>query len=305
MRLVITGGTGFVGTQLIRVLQAAGHKCHILSRSTRNPYKKLKGVFMHQWDPDHLCSWKNIVDGADGVINLAGESVLGVRWTPKKKKAILDSRVHATRRLVESILEADRPPKFMISASAIGYYGHQNGVELTESAPKGEGFLSDVCEAWEKESQPLSTVSCRDIRLRIGLILHPSGGMLKPVLAASKWGVGAQLGDANQWMSWVHLDDIIGMIEYAMQNDAIEGVYNAVAPYPVTNAEFCLAIERFTGKKIRIKVPSKWIKRIQGEMGEMLVTSAKVMPQKMLAQDYVFRYPDLMSALEECPAPKR
>ena len=293
MRIVVAGGTGFIGTKLIEQLHQDGHKIHLLSRSEKNPFIHFERVFHHKWDGENMFAWKNIVNGSDVLINLSGESVLGVRWTHRKKKKIYNSRILSTRVLVNSVLTAKEPPKLFINASGIAALNDDQNSDNEHN----QNFLAKVCVDWEKECQPLVSTNCRSVILRIGVVLDKNGGILRAYHQSFKWGVGVQIGSGSQWLSWIHLEDMVRIIKTVIENDDISGAYNCVAPYPVTNSDFIMALERALNKKIKFKISSNFIKRALGELGELALSSIRVEPTRLSNLGYSFKWPNIVDAL--------
>jgi uncharacterized protein (TIGR01777 family) len=239
------------------------------------------------------------LDGAGGVINLAGEPIVGKRWTPEQKRKIAESRVGATRTLVSAIRETQRKPAFLINASAIGFYGPQGEGKLTEESPRGNDFLSETCQAWEAEALKAEEAGVRVIRLRIGIVLEKGGGALGKMLMPFQWGLGGPLGSGKQWMSWIHRDDLIGLIHFLIGRKETQGAVNATAPHPVTMEEFTRTLGRVLGRPAFFRVPGFVLKTLLGEMADVLLTGQRGVPKRALASGYSFKFPQLEKALAE------
>jgi uncharacterized protein (TIGR01777 family) len=238
------------------------------------------------------------MDGVDAVVHLAGENIAAGRWTEERKKRIRESRVVGTQRLCETLGRLTNKPKVVVVASAIGFYGARNDEVLTETSPAGEGFLPEVCEAWEASAQPAIDAGIRVVHPRIGVVLAAKGGALATMLPAFKMGVGGRVGSGKQYMSWVSLDDVVGIIHHLIFTDDISGPVNAVAPNPVTNAEFTKALGRVLRRPTLLPVPKTAIKMLFGEMGEKLVLQgARVIPDKLQKSGFEFLHTDLETAL--------
>jgi uncharacterized protein (TIGR01777 family) len=287
MRVLLTGGTGFIGDPVARALRAAGHDVTIVSRHPGHvPAKSIA------WD-----AVRPAMRETDAVVNLAGESIAGGRWTDARKRAILHSRVDATRTLVDAIADAPARPAVLVNASAIGFYGPRGDEELDESAPAGEGFLADVCRRWEAEAFRAQPLGVRVVALRLGVVLGPEGGALASMLLPFRAGLGGPLGSGKQWMSWIHRDDVVGLVLAALASDAYAGPVNATAPVPVRNRDFTAALAKAVHRPAFFRVPGIALRLVLGEMSEMLLTGQRVVPAAATAAGYAFRHPDLPSAL--------
>lgn len=237
------------------------------------------------------------MDGAEGVIHLAGEPIAGKRWTAEQKQKIRSSRIDTTRALVAAIAAAKQKPRFLINSSAIGYYGARGDEALNEQAGPGSDFLARLCVDWEGEAIKAEEHGLRVIRLRTGIVLGRGGGALAKMLLPFKLFIGGPLGSAKQWMSWIHLEDEIGLIQFLIENPQARGVVNATAPNPVTMKEFCQTLGRALHRPSWAPVPAFALRLMLGEMAEMLLTGQRVLPEKALSLGYRFRYPDLREAL--------
>lgn len=301
MRIVIAGGKGFIGRHTVEYFQKKGHKVHVLSRSEKNAFTHLESVYNHPWDAKTVTSWKNIINGSDVVINLVGESLLGVRWTTGKKNKIYSSRINSTRAIVNSILSCDTPPKCLINASGVGIYKPSfSSIPLDETSPYASDFLAKVCQDWEAETFPLNETTCRAITLRTGIVLGNGGGMLQLLSLAFKLGGGIQLGNGDQWMSWVHMSDMVSIMDYIIHHEELKGALNCAAPFSVTSKEFSTALGRVLNRRVWLKMSDSLIKVVQGEMGESLLASINATPKKLLDNGYTFESPNLMDALYKC-----
>lgn len=293
MRILITGSSGFVGSVLIPALEQAGHTVFRLVRSTEQTSEH--NIF---WNPSAYRIERAKLPGFDAVIHLAGENIAG-RWTETKKERIRASRVDATRFLCNTLIHLPAPPRVFISASATGYYGNRGDEILDESSTPGDDYLADVCRAWEEGAQPIHDAGVRTVHLRIGLVLSPDGGALKRMLVPFRLGLGGIIGDGRQYISWVTLDDLVGVIRFVLDREDLSGPFNAVAPHPVTNTEFTRALGRVLHRPTFLPVPAFAIRRLLGEMGEaLLLGSACVYPRKLEEAGYGFLYPDIETALK-------
>lgn len=297
MNILITGGTGFIGTPLGQELRKSGHIIVVTTRRPSDSKDKLT------WNPPHLIP-SDVIPGFDAVINLAGEPIAPGRWTNEKKKRILSSRINATRALVESMRNAGTKPKVLISASAVGYYGAHGDEYVTEDTPPASDFLADVCMKWETEAFKARELGVRVVTVRIGGVLESNGGALPQMMIPFKFFLGGPIGNGKQWFSWIHRDDVAGIIKYALENDTISGPVNATAPNPVTNEEFSSALGKALNRPSWLPVPGFMVKLTLGEMGSVLLAGQRVMPEKALKAGYKFKYTDVKEALRAIFAPK-
>ena len=294
MKIVMSGATGFIGKKLAEELLKAGHSLVLLSRR-ENPSVSA-GVQTQVWDARALGPWVSRIDGADAVINLAGESIAAKRWTAEQKKKIIESRIYSTRAIAQAIQKAAVKPRVWVNASAVGYYGPVESGDVTEISPRGAGFLAETCEAWEKETLPAQPVT-RVVLLRTGVVLDRGGGALSKMEFPFKIFAGGPLGSGRQWVPWIHRDDLIGLVLFIIQNERISGPVNGTAPEPVPMAEFCKSLGRVLRRPSWAPVPAFVLKIMLGEMSEMLLTGQKAVPSKALRAGYRFHYPGLSSAL--------
>ncbi len=295
MNILITGGTGFIGSALSRELSNSGHKVIITSRRKTPP--KLENIEIVRWDIQTPLS-SEIMSGIDAVINLAGESLISGRWTKKRKERIMSSRVNTTRLLVESMKNANPKPKVLISVSAVGYYGPHGDEYVTEDFPPASDFLAEVCKAWGKEALKAQELGVRVVITRFGVVLESDGGALSKMAIPFKFFLGGHLGSGQQWFSWVHREDIIGFMKYALENESVSGHFNLTSPQPVTNKEFCSALGKVLNRPSWFHVPAFMIKLTLGEVGKVLLTGQRVLPEKALKAGYQFKYPEINEALK-------
>ncbi len=294
LRVAVTGSTGLVGSALVPFLTTGGHD---VVRVLRRPPRA--GETAVQWDPDADSIDAQGLEGLDAAVHLAGASVAGGRWTVESKARILDSRVRGTRLLAEALARRQRPPKTLISASAIGYYGDRGSEELREDSRPGSGFLAEVCREWEAATEPAEHAGIRVVHLRIGVVLSPAGGALASMLTPFRLGAGGRLGAGTQYMSWIAIDDVLGAILHVMHNPTLRGPVNAVSPAPVTNAEFTRVLARVLGRLAILPIPVSAVRLAFGEAAdEVLLASARVEAAQLEASSYRFRYPDLKVALQ-------
>ncbi|HTJ77596.1 MAG TPA: TIGR01777 family oxidoreductase [Rariglobus sp.] len=293
LKFLIAGASGLVGRSLIPFLLTQGHA---VVRLVRRPAVAVDEI---TWDPAAGELSPDALKGVDAVINLSGEGVADSRWSPTRKKAILDSRVHSTRTLVRAMAALTRARPFVfISGSATGFYGDRDDEILDENSSPGSGFLAGVCNAWEREACEAEALGIRVVRLRTGVVLTPTGGALARLLPVFLSGLGGRLSTGKMWMSWIAMDDLVGAIYHAVLDRRCDGAVNATAPAPVTNTEFTRVLGRILRRPVIVPVPSVALKAVFGAMaGETLLASAHVMPTKLQSADYVFRYGQLEDAL--------
>jgi len=253
-----------------------------------------------QWAPGTPGHWETGVDGADGVINLAGEPIAAKRWTERQKQKILTSRIETTNSLVEAIRKAKQKPGFLINASAVGYYGPRGDETVTEEAAAGQDFLSSVCREWEEEAKKAESLGLRVIRVRTGIVLGRGGGALAKMVPPFKFFVGGPLGSGTQWMSWIHLEDEVGLMLYLIEHSQATGPFNATAPNPVRMKEFCQILGQVMGRPSWAPVPAFILRLALGELAEMLLTGQRVIPAAAQRLGYKFHYTDLYEALKAC-----
>jgi uncharacterized protein len=292
MKVAVTGASGLVGGALVPFLTTGGHDVVRLVRA------EPLGVGEVQWNPAAGRLDAARLGGVDAVVHLAGASIADGRWTAARKARIVQSRVGPTRLLARTLAGMDRPPRVLVCASAIGYYGNRGSETLDETSAPGEGFLADVCQEWEAAAQPARDRGIRVVHLRIGIVLSPSGGALGKMLLPFKLGMGGRIGDGRQFMSWISLDDLLDVIHRAMTDRRLSGPVNAVSPQPVTNAEFTAALGRTLGRPTFAPFPALAARLALGEMADaLLLSSARVHPARLIEADHAFRHPEIEAAL--------
>ena len=291
MNITLTGASGFLGKRLIQTLQTSQHKLRVLGR------RPVEGAEFFAWDSLTGEPPAGALAGTNAVIHLAGEPV-AQRWTPEVKRRILDSRVIGTRNLLHALSTQSPRPEVLISASAIGIYGSRGDEILTEASTHGKGFLTEVGEAWEREAEMAESLGIRVIRLRIGVVLGQGGGALEKMLPPFRLGLGCRLGSGRQWISWIHIEDVVNLIAFALQ-EKISGPVNATAPNPVTNAGFTQQLGAALHRPAAFAVPGFALKLAYGEMAEVVLEGQRVLPAAALKAGYHFRFPNLEPALAQ------
>jgi uncharacterized protein len=297
MRLVVTGASGFIGTALCAGLLEQGHALTLFTRSSPRDANTGTKRWLH-WTPGTLREWDAALDGVDGVINLAGEPIAEKKWSHSQRRRIENSRIDSTHSLVQACAKARQKPKFLINASAVGYYGPHGDEILTEESPPGDDFLSLLCRAWEEEAKKAEELGMRVVRLRTGIVLGPRGGALSKMAAPFKFFVGGPLGSGKQWMSWIHLDDLVRLMVAMIENPLAHGPINATSPNPVQNKEFSQTLGNVLHRPSWAPVPAWMLKLALGEMAQMLLTGQRVVPAAAEKLGFKFRYSDLREALE-------
>lgn len=295
MKILIAGGTGFLGRPLAAALAADGHDVVVLSRAGAAP----PGARAVPWTPDGGAgSWASEVSGAGAVVNLAGESIAARRWTAAQKRRILDSRVRATRGLVAAIQGAASPPPVFVSGSAVGYYGPLGDAAVTEDAPAGSDFLAQVCAQWEREALRAAGDRTRVVCIRTGLVLEKDGGALPQMLPPFRFGAGGPVGSGRQYWPWIHRDDWIAIVRWALGTPTVSGAINATAPAPVTNAEFARALGRAMHRPAFMPAPGFALRLLLGEMADgLLLSGQRAVPATAERLGFQFKYPTVDAAL--------
>ncbi|MGH3147737.1 MAG: TIGR01777 family oxidoreductase [Rubrobacter sp.] len=291
MNVLISGATGIIGTTLIPELEAAGHRVTRLTRSPRSGDDV-------GWDPG-AGSIDGDLEGTDAVVHLAGESIAEGRWTPEKKRRILESRRSGTRLLAQTIAALPTPPHVMVSASAVGYYGDRGNELLTEESGPGTGFLAEVCREWEAGADPAREAGIRVVHPRIGIVLSTRGGALGATLPIFKLGAGGKIGSGKQYWSWISLDDVAGSFVHALTNESVSGPVNVGSPNPLTNAEYTKVLGRVLNRPTVFPVPATAARIVLGGMAdELLLASQRMQPSRLEETSYEYRHTDLEEALK-------
>lgn len=295
MNALVTGATGLIGRLLLDQLDQPT----ILTRRAQSGAQAPGAPRTVTWRPEEEMAPIEALEGCDVVFHLAGEPVATGRWTKEKKRRIRDSRVIGTRHLVQGIAACERPPKVLIAASAVGFYGDRGDEVLDEHSKPGSGFLPDVCRDWEREAMAAEAHGVRVVCLRIGIVLAQGGGALEQMIPIFRMGAGGKLGDGKQWMSWIHVDDVVGLLLWSAQSDGLQGSINAVAPQPVTNADFTKQLGEALRRPTFMPVPRFGLHALFGEKTSIILASQHVLPKVAQEAKYPFAYSDLKQALSD------
>jgi uncharacterized protein len=296
VNVLLAGGTGFIGGALARHLTARGHRVSLLSRRPSGA----ADTRAYHWDPEREEIDPRSLEGIDAVVNLAGENLAGGRWSAQRKKRLVESRVTATRFLVRRMAERRPPAPALVNASAVGIYGNRGEEILTEESAPGTGFLAELCRSWEETAISARVAGARVSLLRFGVVIGANGGALEKLTPVFKLGIGGRLGSGLQWMSWIALADVVGVIEMALTREDLGGPVNAVAPAPVRNREFTRVLARVLRRPAFFPAPAVALRVVLGQMAdEALLSSARAEPARLKALGYRFAFPDLEGAFRE------
>jgi uncharacterized protein (TIGR01777 family) len=291
MKVAVTGASGLIGGALVPFLRAGGHEVLRLVRRAPAARDEIR------WDPEAGAVDAPALEGLDAVVHLAGENIAGGRWTEARKARLRSSRVGPTRLLAETLAGLKRKPQVLVSASALGYYGHRGDAWLTEKDAPADDFLGRLSFEWEAAGAPARDAGIRVVHPRIGIVLDPAGGALAKMLLPFKAGLGGVVGPGTQYMSWIALDDLVAVIEHLLRRDELAGPVNAASPVPVTNAELTRTLGRVLGRPTLVPVPVFALRLALGEMAETLLASTRLRPERLLATGFRFRFPELEGAL--------
>lgn len=297
MKLVIAGATGFIGSLLVDRLWSQHHSLLLLSRTPPRELNVTKKEWF-AWRPGVSGDWERALDGADGIVNLAGEPIAAKRWTEAQKEKIRWSRIESTRAIVGAIDKAENKPKFLINASAVGFYGPRGDETLTEDSGPGDDFLARVCVDWEAEAKKAESHGVRVALLRTGIVLEKGKGALAKMVPPFKLFAGGPLGSGKQWLSWIHIEDQIGLLLFLIEDARARGAFNGTAPNPETMAGFCKKLGDALNRPSWAAVPGGILALLLGEMSDMLLNGQRAVPQAALQLGYRFKYPDLLPALQ-------
>lgn len=302
MKVLITGGTGLIGSALARSLERDGHEVVVL---TRNPSRKVpqlpERVRLVQWDGKSGESWSAEAEGADAIVNMAGETLgpEGGLWTEERKRRIKQSRIDATRAVVDAIQRTTQKPRALIQGSAIGYYGTHADEIIVEGALTGTDFLAEVVREWEAASEPVEALGVRRVLARTGIVLSEEGGTLKLMALPFRLFVGGPLGSGKQYLSWIHHDDEVGALRFLIEQEGTRGIFNLTAPNPVTNKEMSKMLGKVLGRPSFLPTPAFALKLLLGEMSTLVLDGQRVLPKALQEAGYDFRFPNLEGALRD------
>lgn len=302
MKIIVAGGSGLIGQALITSLLVHGHQVWVLTRSPERA-RLPAGAQAAGWDGKTPQGWGHLVDSADAIINLAGENIGERPWTNARKASIRDSRVAVGRAITEAVRASARRPQVLIQSSGVGYYGPRGDEPLTEQAGGGGDFLASVTVDWEASTQPVEELGVRRVITRTGIVLTPEGGALARFLWPWRMYAGGPMGSGKQWYSWIHIHDQVEAIRFLLENPASSGVYNLTAPEPVTNAAFGKTLAEVLRRPFWLPVPAFGLKLLLGEMSTMVLDGQRALPERLLAEGFVFRFTDLKAALEDLLTP--
>lgn len=300
MRVIITGGTGLIGSALARDLGAAGYDTVVLTRDVGRVGPLPAGVWAAQWDGRTAEGLKPLLDGRTAVVHLAGESIASGRWTAEKKRRIRDSRVASGRAVLQAIRDAREKPRVLLQGSAVGYYGPRGDEAVREDAPPGSDFLADVCREWEASTAEAEELGVRRAVLRTGIVLARAGGALPRMAMPFRLGIGGPVGNGRQWFPWIHLDDEVGAIRFLLEREVpgdARGPFNLTAPNPVTNLELSQRLGKVLFRPSFLPVPGFALRFAFGELADTLLQGQRAVPSRLQELGYAFRYPDLEPAL--------
>jgi uncharacterized protein len=298
MRIVITGGTGLIGSALARDLGEAGHEVIVL---TREPAKASlpPNTRAVEWDARTAAGWGALLDGDTAIVNLAGESIGTGRWTAAKKRRIRESRVDAGKAVLAAIRQAAGKPRVLLQGSAVGYYGRSGDAVATEAHPPGEDFLAQVCVDWEASTAEAEPLGVRRAVLRTGVVLSDAGGALPRMALPFRLLAGGPLGNGRQWFPWIHIADEVAAIRFLLEHEDARGPFNLTAPRPLTNRDFSRVLGRALHRPSLMPAPSVALRLVLGEMADMLLYGQRAVPHRLLEHGYVFRHPDPLGALRD------
>jgi hypothetical protein len=295
VKILVTGGTGFIGQSLCRRLAAQGHEVIVLSRTRQ----KVRALFGSTVGAVENLSEIAVPEVPEVVVNLAGRSLGSARWNENSKQSFVSSRVETTEAIVETFKAFSPAPKLLISGSAVGYYGARDDALIGEEEPPGNEYQSALCRAWETAAVRAEEFGMRVCLLRSGVVLGPKGGALGSLLPAFRLGLGARLGDGQQWMPWIHIKDLIDIVDFLVRHETLSGPFNCTSPHPQRNADFARVLGETLGRPVWLRIPG-WMARMQiGEMSQLMLTGQRVLPMRLETAGFEFGFPTLQSALSD------
>ncbi len=296
MRILISGGTGMIGKQLVNSLHESGHELLLLTRSVQAEHK-LPNVKLILWDGSSLGKWGEIVNNVDAIINLAGENIGSKHWSVRQKNLIIESRVNAGKILTEAMIKAKARPKVFIQASAIGIYGVNNSEILTEESAYGDDFMADICKKWEASSEEVESLGIRRIVIRTGVVLSKKAGALNRMLIPFNFFIGGPIGSGKQMISWIHPSDEVSAIQFLLENEKAKGVFNLTAPCPISNAELGKNLAKVTQRPYWLPVPAIGLRILLGEMSTLVLDGLNVTPERLINAGFSFKFEKIEDAL--------
>lgn len=303
MKIAVTGATGFVGHRLVEKLQEQQHDIVVFTRNATNartvfPDSTFPNVEIVAYTPTRSGPWQATIAGCDGVVNLAGEPIAEGRWTAKRKQEIIESRQIGTEKVVEAIAQASRKPSVLINSSAIGYYGTSETATFDETSPSGSDFLAEVCQKWEAAAQKVTASGTRLVIIRSGIVLG-MGGAIAKMYTPFQFFAGGPIGSGQQWVSWIHLDDLVSIILQALSDSTVCGVLNGTAPNPVRMGEFCREMGAVMNRPSWLPVPSFALEALLGDGAQVVLTGQQVLPKQTLATGFTYQYAAIAPALKD------
>ncbi len=298
-RILISGGSGLIGNALASDLARDGNEVIVLSRHPEKLAILPAGVRVEKWDAQTAEGWYRLANGADAIVNLAGESIGSGRWTDERKRTIVRSRVEAGRAIVQAVETSSKKPRVVIQASAVGYYGPTDDKRITEKAPQGHDFLARIALDWEASTEPVERFGVRRVVIRTGVVLSKKGGALPRMVTPFRFFAGGRLGNGCQWLPWIHIADEIGAIRFLIDNENANGAFNLTAPFPVINTEFSRLLGRQLKRPSHFSVPAFVLRLLFGEMASVLLAGQQAIPERLLEMGFGFRYSEAHQALKD------
>ena len=298
MKIIIAGGTGLIGRSLSQALAQRGEEVWVLSRHA-GATDPQPGVHAVQWDAKTSQGWLDVAGQADAIINLAGASIGARPWSNERKRVIRSSRVEAGQAIVEAIQHSSRKPQVLLQIAGVGYYGNMGSIPLDEHSPAGKGFLASVAADWENASQPVVEQGVRRVIMRTGVVLTPKGGVLAPFVLQNHLFAGGPLGNGRQWISWIHLHDLVRAFEFLLDQPEARGAFNVTAPEPLTNADFERRVSKVMHRPYWFPTPAFLLKAVLGEMSTLILEGQRVLPSRLLEMGFQFQFPTLQAALRD------
>ncbi|HEY2292426.1 MAG TPA: TIGR01777 family oxidoreductase [Thermoanaerobaculia bacterium] len=297
MRIVITGGTGLIGSAVAREMGSAGHEVVVLTRDPSRMGPLPPNTRAAQWDGKTAGDWAKLLDGDTVIVHLAGDSIAAGRWTEEKKRRIRDSRVESGRAVLEAVRQAKAKPRALLQGSAVGYYGDAGDEVVSELHPPGKDFLANVCVEWEASTAEVAAMGVRRPVLRTGVVLSDQGGALPRMALPFRMLAGGPLGNGRQWLSWIHEVDEVGAIRFLIEREDVDGPFNLTAPAPLTNRDLSRALGQVLHRPSFAPAPGFALRLLLGEMADALLHGQRAVPRRLLDLGYVFRYPEALGAL--------